>query len=168
MFIAYGKGARTFERHIDIEDDGIKVSPYCSTPAQIDAWFKAFRKAKKMCGGGAQTKRIPPKAEITYLDALVRGIYAKRDLPEGTPINEDDVYLAIPLLKGQMSCREIMRGEVLLRPIKKDQPLYIDDIDTPYSHSDELKKAIYGRGLDPNYGEEPAAKGAKGIDNSTK
>jgi N-acetylneuraminate synthase len=168
MYMAYAKGARTFERHIDIEDDGVKISPYCSTPAQIDTWFKAFRKAKEMSGGGPQTKRIPPVAEIKYLDALVRGIYAKRDLPVGTPLSEEDVYLAIPLLKGQLSCRELMRGEVLLRPVKKDAPLYIDDIDSPYSHSDELKKAIYDRGLDPQVGEDPAAKGAKGIDLSNK
>jgi N-acetylneuraminate synthase len=168
MYMAYAKGARTFERHIDIEDDGVKISPYCSTPGQIDTWFKAYRKAKEMSGGGPQTKRIPPAAEIKYLDALVRGIYAKRDLPVGTPLNEDDVYLAIPLLKGQLSCRELMRGEVLLRPVKKDAPLSIDDIDSPYSYSDELKKAIYDRGLDPQAGEDPAAKGAKGIDLSNK
>jgi sialic acid synthase SpsE len=168
MYIAYAKGARTFERHIDIEDDGVQVSPYCSTPAQIDTWFKAFRKAKEMSGGGPQTKRSPPVAEIKYLDALVRGIYAKRDLPVGTPLADEDVYLAIPLLKGQLSCRELMRGEVLLREVKKDAPLYIDDIDSPYSHSDELKKAIYDRGLDPRSGEDPAAKGAKGVDLSNK
>jgi sialic acid synthase SpsE len=168
MYIAYAKGARTFERHIDIEDDGVKVSPYCSTPAQIDTWFRAFRKAKEMCGGGAQTKRVPPVAEIKYLDALVRGVYAKRDLPAGTALTEEDLYLAIPLLKGQISCRELMRGELLLRPVAKDAPLNIDDIDSPYSYSDELKSAIYARGLDPEQGEDPAAKGAKGIDQSNK
>ena len=44
MAIAYAKGARTFERHIDIEDDGIPVSSYCTLPEQADAWFKAFNK----------------------------------------------------------------------------------------------------------------------------
>ena len=62
----------------------------------------------------------------------------------------------------------MMRGEILLREVKKDAPLNIDDIDSPYSHSDELKKAIYDRGLDPLAGEDPAAKGAKGIDQSNK
>ncbi len=33
MMMAYAKGARTFERHIDIATDGIAVSPYCSQPA---------------------------------------------------------------------------------------------------------------------------------------
>ena len=37
MLIAYAKGARTFERHIDIERDGVTVSPYCSLPTQVDA-----------------------------------------------------------------------------------------------------------------------------------
>src|SRR5215210_2530967 len=53
MAIAYGKGARTFERHIDIEADGIPVAPYCSQPHQIDVWFKAFKKAKEMSGGSS-------------------------------------------------------------------------------------------------------------------
>src|SRR3984957_99318 len=89
MYMAYAKGARTFERHIDISDDGVQMSPYCSSPAQVDTWFKAFRKAKEMCGGGSQTKRVPPSSEIKYLDALVRGVYAKHDLPAGTALTED-------------------------------------------------------------------------------
>ena len=38
MLISYGKGARTWERHIDIDQDGIPVSPYCSLPHQCDIW----------------------------------------------------------------------------------------------------------------------------------
>ena len=30
-------------------------------------------------------------------------------------ITEEDIYLACPLQKGQLSCREIMTGEVLLK-----------------------------------------------------
>jgi N-acetylneuraminate synthase len=149
MLIAYAKGARTFERHIDIEE-GITVSPYCSLPHQIDEWFKAFHKAKEMCGSPGTQKRIPPKKEIEYLDALVRGVYASRDVPEGHFLTDEDVYLAIPLQKGQLSCRELMRGEVLLNAVKKDQAICIDDIDSPYAHIPSLRKTIYGRGLKVN------------------
>lgn len=58
-----------------------------------------------------------------------------------------DIYLAIPLQKGQISCRELMNGEILIHPLMKDQPIMIDDIDSPCAYNDELKKMIYRRGL---------------------
>ena len=146
MLIAYAKGARTFERHIDIDDDSIKVSPYCSLPDQIDSWFKAYKKAKAMCGASGTQRRLPHPREIEYLDMLLRGVYAKQD--KGHILTDDDVYLAIPLQKGQISCRELMRGEVLLRPLRQDESIMIDDIDSPYSSIPSLKAAIYARGLD--------------------
>lgn len=151
IMIACAKGARMFERHVDIDMDNIPVSPYCSKPENIDQWFKAYVKAKEMCGQSEQQKRIPPEKEIKYLDALVRGVYAKRDLPAGYKFEQkfinDDVYLAVPLQKGQISCRELISGEVLLKAIKKDQSLLIDIIDSPYAQNESLKKAIYERGL---------------------
>lgn len=149
--IAYAKGARTFERHIDIEDDGIPVSPYCSIPSQIDSWFRAYKRAKVMCGGSGETRRTVSDAEAKYLNALVRGVYARRDLPAGHVIEHEfldrDIYLAIPLQKGQISCRELMSGETLQSPIAKDQPILIDAIDSAYAYHDELKKLIYERGI---------------------
>ena len=147
IMIAYAKGARTFERHVDIDMDGIPVSPYCSLPEQIDTWFKAFHYAKEMCGASGNEKRIPSEKEIKYLDNLVRGVYAKRDLPEGYALTANDVYLAIPLKKGQISCRELMSGEVLLKNCSKDEPILIDMIDSPYAHNDTLKRKIYERGI---------------------
>lgn len=41
MYIAYAKGARTFERHIDIDYSNVPVSPYCSLPEDLDRWIKA-------------------------------------------------------------------------------------------------------------------------------
>lgn len=147
ILIAYAKGVRTIERHIDIEYNGEKMSPYCSTPSDIDKCFKAYKSAIEICGGTGETRRIIKPKETEYLNDLVRGVYAKRNLKCGEKLTDDDVYLAIPLQKGQISCRELMKGEVLLKDIEKDKPVKIDDIDSPYAYDENLKKKIYERGL---------------------
>lgn len=158
MLMAYAKGARTFERHVDIQTDGMTVSPYCSVPEQVDTWFKAFHRAKRMCGAPGTQKRLPPQREISYLDSLVRGVYARRDLPVGHVLQDADVYLAIPLQQGQISCRELMRGEVILKAVGKDQPIMIDAIDSPYANIPSLTELIYHRGLPSS---APIARAAK-------
>jgi N-acetylneuraminate synthase len=151
MYISYGKGARTWERHIDIDYEGVPVSPYCSLPHQVDTWFKAFAKAREMSGGAGTSRRVLPRQEIEYLDALVRGVYAKRDLEPGYEFSKEsigeDFYLAIPLQKGQFSCREVMNGERLSQPIFADQPLTVDHVEGPYSANPSLRALIADRGL---------------------
>ena len=151
MLISYGKGARSWERHIDIDYEGVPVSTYCSKPEQCDTWFKAFHKAAQMCGGRSQTKRIISRKETEYLDALVRGAYAKKDLESGYVFSKEsferDFYLAIPLRKGQLSCREVMNGELLSYGIKADEPLTINHVSGPYSQNEGLKSLILNRGL---------------------
>src|SRR5262249_12090106 len=137
MLLSYAKGARTWERHIDIDDDGFDVSQYCSLPAQVDKWLKTFHVARQMCGGSDDARRVLSRREIEYLDELVRGVYARRALEPGYTLSKHsfdrDLYLAIPLQRGQLSCREIMDGVRLTQPVRRDEPLTIDDIDGPYS-----------------------------------
>ena len=151
MLISYGKGVRSWERHIDVDYESVAVSPYCSLPAQCDEWFKAFHKATEMCGGNSSSKRKISKKEIEYLDALVRGVYAKKDLPAGYIFNkegfEKDFFLAVPLHKGQLSCREVMNGEKLTKEIKAAEQLSINHIDGPYNENKSLKSLILNRGL---------------------
>ena len=151
ILMSYAKGARTWERHIDIDYNGVPVSSYCSLPEQCDTWFKSYHKAVEMCGGRSTTRRVISRKETEYLDQLVRGAYAKRDLEPGYKIHKDsfekDFYLAIPLRKGQLSCREIMNGETLTQAIRADQPLTIDHIDGPYATNPTLKNLIKNRGL---------------------
>ena len=150
IMIAYGKGARTFERHIDHNDDGFEVSTYSSLPHQVDTWFKAWHKAKEMCGGSSNHRRNFLAREVEYLDSYVRGVYAKRDLTPGQVLTEDDVYLAIPLRKGQVSSRELMLGKFghrLLNGCAKDQPISIESLDTPYAKDPAMLEQFSKRGI---------------------
>jgi len=147
MLAVYAKGARTFERHVDIVTPDKTLSPYCSTPQDVSDWFSAFNRAKALCGGSSETRRTLPRKEIEYLDALVRGVYANRDIPAGARITRDDYYLAVPLQKGQLSSRELIDGDLLVKPVAKDAPIRIELFDNPYSRTPELRKLIEGRGL---------------------
>jgi sialic acid synthase SpsE len=150
MLIAYAKGARTFERHIDIDYEGVPVSSYCTKPEQADIWFRAFKKAQEMCGGeGSAKRRDVPEGERRYLDALVRGVYVKRGMPAGHVLSGDDVYFAIPLLKGQISTREFTGGEVLTAPLLPDEAVNVSGIHAPLLADKALVALILDRGLEP-------------------
>jgi N-acetylneuraminate synthase len=148
IMMAYAKGARTFERHIDIDTPDHPITPYCSTPEQIAEWFRAFHKAKEMCGGSREERRRVTPKETQYLDSLVRGVYALRDLPAGHVLSEGDYYLAIPLQKGQLSCRELITGDPLVAPVRRDEPITIELFDNPYSRPGFLHQVIASRGIE--------------------
>ncbi|MBK9926876.1 MAG: N-acetylneuraminate synthase family protein [Anaerolineales bacterium] len=147
MLIAYAKGARTFERHIDIKTEDKPFSPYCSTPEQIGEWFQAFQKAREMCGAPGTEKMPSSQKEVDYLTTLVRGVYAKQDLPAGHVLTPNDYYLAIPLQKGQLSCRELLNNQILAKKIKADAPLMIDSVESLYNQDKGLRKKFLARGL---------------------
>jgi len=96
----------------------------------------------------ATERRQCSSREVSYLDSLVRGVYAKRDLPVGHVLTEEDFYLAIPLQKGQLSCRELIGGDVLVSPVRQDEPITIEAFDNPYSRPGFLHQMITTRGIE--------------------
>jgi N-acetylneuraminate synthase len=145
--IAYAKGARTFERHIDLHEPDYPFAPYCSTPEQIDEWFRAFKRVRSICGAAGTQRRMPSEKETRYLDSLVRGVYAVRDLPLGHLLTDRDVYLAVPLQRGQISCRELVAGSALARAVPKDAPVRLEDLENAYGENPALQGLIRERGL---------------------
>lgn len=135
MLISYAKGARTWERHIDIPypkgHPQKEVSSYCSLPNQIDEWFKAFHTAKIMCGTSSDERRTIDQKETEYLEALYRGLYLNKNISKGQKITLDDLYSAIPYQKelGQFSSRNFIEKDcVAKKNLKKDAPLTTKDI----------------------------------------
>jgi len=146
LALAYGMGARTFERHIDIPHP-MNMSVYNTQPEQCETWFRTFRMIKRMCGVTTTNLRVPPCKEIEYINEHVRGLYAKRVLKPGDEISLDNFYMAVPIHKGQLSCREIMRGGKLIREIQKDYPLLLDNVTTDYLGDTNLIRDIRERGM---------------------
>ena len=75
---------------------------------------------------------------------------ARRQTFRKDQLTVDDVYLAIPLQKAQLSSRELTSGETLLKAVKKDQAIHIDDIDSQYAQTPSLRKKIHNRPADVN------------------
>lgn len=150
MLISYAKGARTWERHIDIEDGTRPVTPYCSLPSQIDEWFRAHATAVTMCGGSRSARRVIAEAERDYLTALIRGVYARRRIEPGYSFDHasftDDFYLAVPLRRGQLSSREILNGLTLCEAVEVDAPLMAEQIGPPYGDNPQWKALLHARG----------------------
>ena len=122
--MAYMKGARTFERHVDVEQDGVPVSSYCMTPEQTDVWLAAHNTMLTMLGGSSEKVRSVTDMETTYLQSVARGLFAKRDLPKGHIITaeglNEDFYTAIPCEPGQLHAHHLDRQFELLSDIKAD------------------------------------------------
>lgn len=126
MLISYAKGARTWERHIDIPypegHEQKEVSAYCTLPQQADEWFKAFNKAVEMCGTSSKARRIVDEKESDYLQSLYRGFYLKNNIKKGQKITTDDLYAAVPYQKeiGHVSSRDFIEDDAIaLKNLKK-------------------------------------------------
>lgn len=130
MLISYAKGVRTWERHIDIDDGNFEISKYCSTPNQIDTWFKAYHTAKTMCGGSLIERRIIDEKETSYLHSLYRGLYFNSNMKKGQLVTNDNLYAAIPYLKNinHISSRDFIENDILTKDVSIDDPLTKDVI----------------------------------------
>lgn len=135
MLISYGKGARTWERHIDIpygdSDEQKEVSLYCSLPHQIEEWFETYKKAVIMSGNSSLDRRTIDQKEKDYLKALHRGLYLKTDIKKGERILLENLYSAIPLQKeiNQLSSRDFIEKDAIASTnLKKNSPLTSEDI----------------------------------------
>lgn len=90
-------------------------------------------------------KRVIPVKETEYLNALVRGAYAKKKISKKERLlirrNFNNLfYMAIPLQKGQISVREVINGIEITKDLDQDEALMVTSISGPYSEDEALKK----------------------------
>lgn len=128
VMIAIAKGASILERHVGIETESIKLNAYSSTPKQLSAWLKAATVAKMICG--SERRQCAPH-ELEALRSLQRGIFAKVPITEGTQIERQDVYFAIPLVAGGLPSGQWREGMYAATDLLKDAPLTADSVRLP-------------------------------------
>ena len=139
--IAFSKGARMFERHVGIETDQINLNDYSSTPEQLDKWIKSYKKTELICGSKLRSIN---NLETKSLDALRRGVYAKKNLKKGEKLIRDNIYFAMPYYENQLNSGEWNENIVLKKDFKKDKFIENGLVHFPeMTNSFLLKKAIH-------------------------
>jgi N-acetylneuraminate synthase len=142
VMIAMAKGARMFERHVGMVTDQISLNAYSSTPEQVDNWLGAYVHAKNLCG--SKDGKVIDKNETKSLQALSRGVYAKRDIDTGARLNSQDVYFAMPFKEGQLASGEWSQTMTVKQAINTDEPVFTNQIEkAPISEFSVLKTAIH-------------------------
>jgi N-acetylneuraminate synthase len=142
VMVAVGQGAEMFERHVGIETDKIKLNKYSSTPKQVEAWFKACKKAQILAGSYERVK--PTMAEKEALDSLRRGIFARTDLDAGATLEREDVFFAMPYVPGQLSSENWRPGMTLQQDLKVNEAVFPAHVQMPPAPKYQvIKSAIH-------------------------
>lgn len=127
--MAAAKGATLFERHVGVATADVKLNAYSSTPAQLDRWLAAWRRARVICG--SNDRPAPAPEEAASLAALARGVFAKKNIPAGAALDASDVYFAMPLGSGQLPSGQFRRGIRTSKAALRDAPILLGDVVLP-------------------------------------
>jgi sialic acid synthase SpsE/mannose-6-phosphate isomerase-like protein (cupin superfamily) len=125
--LAIAKGAVMLERHVGLPTDNIKLNAYSLSPQETEKWMQAAQRGLRACANG-QVRR-PVVGEAESLQALKRGIYARRTIPAGKTITAEDVFLSMPCLEGQFHAGkyyEVVDSFTPMQTIYVNMPIGLD------------------------------------------
>ncbi|MBE3144183.1 MAG: N-acetylneuraminate synthase family protein [Planctomycetes bacterium] len=127
--IAVAKGASIFEKHIGVPTARYALNTYSATPEQARKWLDAATDAFTICGVSGRRKEITAK-EIEDIQPLFRGAYASRDIQKGERIRQNDIFLAMPNVPGQVVATRLSKYNEFMaaRDIQKGTPIMEDAV----------------------------------------
>mgnify|MGYP001246775315 CR=1 FL=1 len=129
--IAYSKGARIFERHINLYNNKYKINEYSTEPKQFDNWLSSLAIAIKINGNNIDRNKNLIK-EKKQLIKFQRGVYVSKSqkLLKGEELKEKNVSFYFPTLKNQLTANKFSKYSTFL--LKKDknslEPIFLDEV----------------------------------------
>jgi sialic acid synthase SpsE/quercetin dioxygenase-like cupin family protein len=138
--IAVAKGAKIFERHIDVESDNYKINAYSSTPTQLKMWLNSARDAYSMCGI-KDSRHISSEKEKNDLRTFKRGVFAKTNLKKGDLVTAGNVFYAFPCNETQLVANDIAKyiKYTLEKDVLMNSPIEPKELDIKNTRRDVLK-----------------------------
>lgn len=116
--LAYACGAKIFEKHIGIDSNKYGLNNYSITPEKFEKWYQNFNDCKEILG---KSSKIILKKELSTLQKLERGVYAKSNIDKGEKLTKYNTYFAFPLKKNQLTASEFKRDIKILSNTKEDK-----------------------------------------------
>lgn len=149
--LAIAKGARILERHVGLPTEKITLNSYSMNPEQAENWVKAALDAKNICRTKKENDKYVSQDEVDSLRSLMRGVYVKKDIKQGEPIMQKDVFFAMPCIDKQMTSGEFTEGLLANRDYKANEALMekrkITDINLVRSVVHDAKGMLYEAGI---------------------
>jgi len=108
VFVAFGKGALIFEKHIAVETEEFPRNAYSATPEEMKRWLDNALKAYQMLGTDSGRHPISAK-EQADLRQFKRGVFAKHDLKAGSKLKQSDLFFAFPNENDQLLANDISK-----------------------------------------------------------
>ena len=136
IFVAFGKGARIFEKHVALETEEYTKNDYSVTPDQARCWLDNAVKAHSMLGIGDDRHPISEK-EKKDLRQFQRGVFVKKPIPQGESLTQEDVFFSFPNCEGQLLANDWSKYQkfVLNGPLEKNSAVMVNDLEIEYSRS---------------------------------
>jgi sialic acid synthase SpsE len=125
--LAVSLGASIIEKHITLDKNYPGPDhPFALEPAELELLVDKIRMAERIMG--VPEKRVLKSEEENHRIGR-RGIIAKKDIKEGSKINQNDFVIKRPAIGLHPKYLNSIDGLLLLKSIKKDEWLTIDHID---------------------------------------
>ena len=127
--IAIGKGAVVFERHVGVKTKKYSINAYSSTPKQAQKWLMSAKEALEMCGTKDSRREFSEK-ELSDLQGLKRGVFAKVSIKKGARIDRSNTFIAIPNINNQLLANDMSKYTEFIanNDIKTNEPLMLNDL----------------------------------------
>jgi N-acetylneuraminate synthase len=139
--LAFAKGARLFEKHVGVAADTIQLNAYSASPEQVEQWIVAYKSAAAACGENSE--RVIEEAEKSDLRSLMRGVYARKDIPCGMPITRNDIFFAMPLLEDQLTSGRFREGVAADRFYRANEALSTSIVPQRLTKREVIASAIH-------------------------
>ena len=111
--IAFGAGAKIFEKHVGVENSNFKLNKYSLSTSDLEHWLDNLIHGIEIWGS-KEARENNLKVEISQLNNFKRGIYLKKNLKKNMKIKKNDYEICFPALENQVKANDLSKFQDII------------------------------------------------------